>query len=196
MAVVIDVIAGTVETLSERPVLAEWAPSSDAIYYFELGGTFHPRPLGDFYIRRLEAADPVKLMGKEYRDSSRLMMKDTRWSMSLSPDGSMLAIGGYSSGFQNGYIYLYNLEQGATVDLEHPFRKFEDAPGLLVELDWAPDAKSLAAVLIVRGLAISVLDINSGAWKTLVTIPAKEPGATFVEYYAFGVVNNLLSWAR
>ena len=52
---VIDAVTGRAEVVTTKPVLAEWAPGSDAIYYFEIkkGEIRQNITLGAFYAKKL-----------------------------------------------------------------------------------------------------------------------------------------------
>jgi dipeptidyl aminopeptidase/acylaminoacyl peptidase len=105
-AVVIDADTGEAEIVSTEPVIAEWAPGSDAVYYFEIKNpeTKGKRALGDFYVKRLGAQAPVKLMDENRLEELGLATGNgvIPAFMTLSPGGSRLAIGSGLSGESTG----------------------------------------------------------------------------------------------
>jgi len=92
---VVDTVAGTVETIAEKPTPAEWSPGSDAVFYFD--GFWD---IEDFLLRKLGSEKPVKLMDKERILASGLGQPVALLHgvlMTLSPSGSKLAIAGGST---------------------------------------------------------------------------------------------------
>ncbi len=199
-AVVVHTETGILEKVADKHVLAEWGPNSDAIYYFDSA----KEGLGDFYLKKLGSASPIKLTDKAQREAFGLMvaLSVDDWHMTLSPSGSKLAIVGGSiirddKGVVKetiGIISVYDLQKGGMIALDKPFKSFR-TKDLILALEWAPDEKSLAAVGSVReGIGIKVLDVNTGAWRTLSIIPSGERGGTVGDYYAFGF--KTISWTQ
>lgn len=206
---VIDSLTGVVETVAEKPVLAEWAANSDGVYYFELlpespheklfsGGI----ALGSFYFKPLGAQKAKKLTDKE----ELKVLGVTKWVgqrygfMSLSPLASRLAIKGYDPA-GGSVVYIYSLKEEGPLALDKPLKSIRTSDGIMA-FEWAPDESSLAAVVIGKGaitLLVKVLDLGTGEWRTLAKI-AEDLSGNFNLYegvghlYAYG--HRTLSWTH
>ena len=82
-AFVIDPLKRVVDTLANAPILAEWVPDSDGVYFFEVLDRSAPKDkgvvmaqdqdnLGNFYFKPLGPSKPIKLMDKEQIKTLRL----------------------------------------------------------------------------------------------------------------------------
>jgi hypothetical protein len=204
---VINTLTGAVETVADKPVLAEWAANSDGVYYFELlSESPRDKPysggitLGNFYFKRLGAEMPNKLMDKEHLE----VLGMTKWTgqrygfMSLSPMASKLAIKGYDPA-GGSVVHIYSLTEGGTLALDKPLKSIRTSDGIMA-LEWAPDDSSLAAVVIGKGsmtLLVKLLDLGTAEWRTLAKI-AEDLSGNFNLYegvahlYAYG--HRTLSW--
>ncbi len=173
-AVVVDAETGFSETISTRPVIAEWAPGSDAVYFFEIenSDSVSKRELGDFYVKALGATDPVKLMDRQ--DLAELGLAAGAGAipvfMNLSPGGNRLAIGSGLTEDATGQLNIYDLSLDATVRLDEPAKSFESEYAIAA-LEWAPDGNSLATVAVAGDTAaIKVLDLATGTWGTVTSL--------------------------
>ena len=170
---VIDAVTGRAEVVTTKPVLAEWAPGSDAIYYFEIkkGEIRRNITLGAFYAKKL-GSDSPELLIDEQRVSD--MGLSNAWSpipgvLSLSPSGAKLAMSGGGDPDGNSVLYVFDLAGG-------PLSSFESSPGSypvegrVVALDWAPDDKSVAALVATDdGVSVDTLDLATSAWTNVTT---------------------------
>ena len=203
--VVMDTVTGAIETVAEEPILAEWAPTSDGVYYFDIQGTPRDLGVGDFHLKPLGAPKPIKVMDKEQIKALGLGRQGLAYGlMTLSPKGSTLAIGG-SSFPEKGAIsvvYIYDLTDRRTVALDKPLKSFR-TNGAIVALEWAPDEASLAAAIVhdiphsvVPELSIKLLNLRTEAWRTLAKV-GEEAGGDFTElglWYAWG--HKSMSWTQ
>jgi Tol biopolymer transport system component len=174
----VDTLNGVVETVLDEPVLGEWGPRSDGIYYFEVLDVSgrERQVLGDFCFKSLGAPTPIKLL-----DQQRIKLlgvvnlgaaPSLHGTMALSPRGGKLALWGtdFVSKQTSSVIYIYDLTRGQPLALNTPFKTFRSGGGLL-GVEWAPDEKSLAAVAdLDRGFGVKLLDLETGIWTTLARV--------------------------
>jgi hypothetical protein len=204
---VINSLTGSVETVVDKPVLAEWAPNSDGVYYLELlpesprdisysGGI----SLGSFYIKPLGSEKPNKLTDREHLEALGV----TKWTgqryglIKLSPMASKLAINGYYRA-EGSVVHIYSLTEGGPLALDKPLNSIRTSDDIMA-LEWAPDEGSLAAVVIGKGgMSVKLLDLSTGEWRTLAKI-AEDLSGNFnlyegvVHLYAYG--HRTLSWTH
>jgi hypothetical protein len=205
---VINSLTGGIETVAEEPVLAEWAPNSDGVYYFELlpglpqdkfalGGI----TLGSFYFKPLGVEKPSKLTDKEHLKALGV----TGWTgqrygfMSLSPKASKLAIKGKDPA-GGSIVHIYGLTEGRTLALDKPLESIRTSDAIMA-FEWAPDESSLAAVAIVKSvgtpLVIKLLDLSTAEWRTLAEMAEDLSGESsegILHLYAYG--HRTLSWTN
>ncbi len=169
VAVVIDTDSNKVAQLSTKRVFAaEWAPSSDAIYYLDVFGTPGNR-LGGFYIERL-GSGPTQLMDKKQIRDLGLRPRWLPGQVVLSPSASKLAIAAGSRRHGVSHLFIYELKQGEVVRLSQANQRCE-TEGLITALEWAPDENSIAVVSVRDTVRIRLLTLTTGEWKTLATVP-------------------------
>lgn len=180
-AAVVSVDTGHVETISSRAVIAEWAPSSDAVYYFEVKGTgvtrppYPPRELGAFYVKRLGSPGATIVMDEEAVAASGFRLTSPMHGvMTLSPSGSRLAISLGSKRAMTAaddVIRIYDLRGGGPPTLTTPAKTIQTEEKI-VALEWGPDEHALAVVSTVRSgagvdIKIKVLNLPSDKWRVL-----------------------------
>ena len=195
---VVDTESGSVQRLSEGPVVAEWAPDSSGVYYLEIANWDSPgkRAFGGFYFRKLGAEEAVEVMG-----AKQLVAAGLRWPlglhygiMSLSPSATRLALVVGPTGDAAGTLLVYEPKPGEMLALERPARRY-DTDGRIATLQWSPAEERLAVIMVgltgSEGVQIQVLDLSSGEWKTVATVPLKLTVAG-IEVLAF----KNLSWTR
>ncbi len=216
-AVVIDTETSTVETIANKTIVAEWAPSNDSVYYFDTNSYERQsgeQALGDFYLKKLGTSQPIKLMDKKKVESLGLKAP---LLMSLSPEGSKFFI--YSGILPStddvkkefkGIIYIYDIHGGITVTLDKPYKKFQTiAQDFIYSLEWAPDENSLAALALnfsevatakespympTGSLKVKILDLLKGTWRTLASVNTQSVPAT--ELLDFIGLTKTLSWSQ
>lgn len=199
-AVVIDTETGATETLTDKFIIAEWAPDSDSVYYFEINVIVEQELVG-FYLKKLGDSKPVKLMDKEKVDSLGLK---TWVQINLSPESTMLlVVGGIltSAGVPKNefkeFIYIYDVSDGKTVVLNTPYKKFQ-VEDLITSLEWSPDGNSLAALVLdasqMTTAKIKIMDLLKGKWKTVATLnTVKISGTDLIDMLYLG---KTLSWTK
>ncbi len=207
-AVVIDTETSTIETIASKLIFPEWAPSSDSVYYFDMD-PYKPEA-GDFYFKRLGTSPPEKLMDKKKVESlglkeGLLMNLSPKSSKILIYGGMLLDIGDAKKEFK-GTIYIYDIYGKKTVTLDKPFKKIR-TQGLIYFLEWAPDERRIAALLLdfsqataekespyipTGSLKINIFDLSKEIWRTLATVNTKDVPAT--ELLDFIGMTNAFSW--
>jgi YVTN family beta-propeller protein len=144
-AVVIDTDSGQIETVSEVPVIAEWTPEGDAVYYFEIENR---GVLGNFYVRRLNSTSPILLMERARLANVGLKAGSLGGGrLVLSPSGSKLAIVAGSTKGGISSLSVYDLKKGDTIALDRPAHSFQTQE-ILTALEWAPGENSLAVLAL------------------------------------------------
>jgi len=174
-AVVVDVNSGQIETVSSTPVIAEWTPEGDAVYYFEIENR---GILGNFYVRRLNSKLPVLLMERARLANVGLKSGSIGGGrLALSPSGSRLALAAGSTKGSASSLTIYELKKGETVALDRPVHSFQ-LQEVLTAVEWGPGEKSVAVLAMAGGCCvIKTLNIDTGEWNFLanVAIDLREP---------------------
>ena len=192
-AVVINAKSGKPRVISSRPVLAEWAPTSDAVYYFEIEtgeGNKRNRTLGAFHVRHLEADEPELLLSADEVSDMGLAAE---WGpipgvMSLSPSGSTLAVSGGGDEDGNGKLHLFEIPEGSSAVSVKDGSRYP-VNGRLVALDWAPDESGIAGlVAYASGIRMDILDLLTGEWSAVA-----ESG---IEVHQVQFLGKVISWSR
>ncbi len=190
-AVVIDVETQDAETISTSPILAEWAPASDAVYYFEIknAASRRDRALGDFVVKKLGSEGPLERIEERRLSALGLAARPTSLGhLLLSPKGSRLAFASSTTVEGIDVVYVYDLIEGEALALDMPTKSFRsDDP--IAALEWAPDESGLVALTIAESnIDVRALDLATGRWTTLVT-PQVEPGR-------ISMAGKILSWTQ
>jgi dipeptidyl aminopeptidase/acylaminoacyl peptidase len=198
---VINALNGAIETVVDYPVLAEWAPDSNGIYYLvnSTPGSVVVEP-GDLYFKPLGSIQALKLVDRE--QIRKLGLKSPLVQgydpLMFSPGGTRLAIWGSSiieeeSVAKGGtcVVHIYELEKKiATFD--QPPRTFQ-SKDLCIALDWGADENSIAAVVATGdSIDIKLLELESGLWRKLATLPMGGDGVA--TYYLYGF--KVMGWTR
>jgi Tol biopolymer transport system component len=192
-AVVINVKSGKPRVISSRPVLAEWAPTSDAVYYFEIETgerNKRNRTLGAFYVRRLESGEPDLLLSAEEVANMGLAAE---WGpipgvMSLSPSGSTLAVSGGSDEDGHSELHLFEIPNGSS-DVSVKDATRYPVNGRLVALDWAPDESGLAGLVAdASGVRLDTFDLATNEWSALTS--------SGIEVNQVQFLGKVISWSR
>ena len=189
-AVVIDLATGDVETISGRRVVADWAPSSDAVYYFQ---TDEPddagrRALGGFYVKEF-GTEATQLM-----DADGLADIDHLGSpgpipvmISLSPTGSKLAVTAEPAEGDISLVKVYRLAAEDVVALDRPSQSIS-ANGRIVAVEWGPEEGRLTAVVVDGSglVTLELLDLATETWTTLAT--------PVIDAARIDLLRKVLSW--
>jgi dipeptidyl aminopeptidase/acylaminoacyl peptidase len=201
-AVVIDTTTGKVEKISNNPIIAEWTPDSEGIYYLETENYDKPkdRSLGSLYLRRLDSQKPVMLTTKEFLKASGLKLSSlTRGLMVLSPSASKLALMlGSTKGGED--ICIHDLKEKGTLALDKAFKSIHTKRAVTA-IEWAPDENSLACLTVAlqglgfqttaRDIRVEIWNLSTTGWKTLsrIELELKVPEIDMLAW-------KNLSWTR
>lgn len=183
--VVVDAVTGAIETIADIPTAAEWAPGSDAVYYFR----------GDFYLRKLGSPTSLTLVTKERVVALGLRRPPFlhKGVLTLSPSGSKLALLAGSTTGRTSSIHIYDLGEGGPVTLDKYFKRLE-TEDVITALEWAPDENGIAIMAFSPPgeMTIKLLDLMTGAWRTLATVayPMRVPEIDVLGSY------KTLSWTQ
>jgi dipeptidyl aminopeptidase/acylaminoacyl peptidase len=200
-AVVIDTEAGSTEILTDKFIIAEWAPDSDSVYYFEINvNQSYQKELEGFYLKKLGGSKPVKLADKKKVESLGLK---TWLQIKLSPGNAKLLVAGgilTQDGPKNevkDFIYIYDVSNGKTVILDKSYKKYQ-TEDLITSLEWSPDENSLAAFTLdvseMIAAKIKILNLLKGTWKTVATPDtSKVPAMNLIDMLYLG---KTLSWTQ
>jgi hypothetical protein len=201
-AFVVDIANGVVETVANAPVLAEWSSSSDGVYLAEVSGAAtDPDYLGSFSFRPLGPATSTRIMDRERIKALGLadIGASIRGTMRLSPKGSRLVLWGSRTNADkvSSVIHVYDLTGGQTGAFDRAF-KTARIDEELAAVEWGPDDHSLAAVTMADGgIRIKVLDLRTGAWRTLARVAE---GVSAEQMQVIGMIYSLhhevMTWAQ
>jgi WD40 repeat protein len=195
--VVISALRGDVQPVADGRVVAEWAPSSEAVYYFTPGDSSTGQlRLGAFHMRRIpDGGAPAMLLDAD-------AVASTGWGegrglrigrMSLSPSGARMAVVAATSKDAH-MIRIYDARAAMPLDLTHSVSTFH-TPDLITHVEWSPDGAHLATIVVVPGapptVAVKLLELDTGRWTTLapVKVPLQAPCIDFLHH-------KILSWSR
>ena len=192
-AVVINIKSGKPRVISSSPVLAEWAPTSDAVYYFEVEtGERKKRnlTLGALHIRHLESDEPEVLLTADEVASMGLAAE---WGpipgvLSLSPSGSTLAVSGGGDEDERSELHLFRIREGSNVVSAQDSARYP-VSGRLVALDWSPDGGGIAGLIAdASGVRMDIFDLAANEWRAAAT-----PG---IEVSHVQFLGKTISWSK
>ena len=197
-AAVLDTKSGTFELLPGGPIVAEWAPGGDAIYYLDV--TNRDRPpgptLAGLYRTKLGSGTPPTRLLDQQQLSAMGLAVTTRvvlGAMTLSPSGTKLAVGLGSRTGGSGKLHVYAI--GAAPDSlvpDKPLASFQTEE-LIAAIEWAPDETQLAVVAVAKdGVKIRAVNLGTGVWRTLATLGPLDLNGREAEVLAF----KALSWTQ
>ena len=197
-AAVLDTKSGTFELLPGGPIVAEWAPGGDAIYYLDV--TNRDRPpgptLAGLYRTKLGSGTPPTRLLDQQQLSAMGLAVTTRvvlGAMTLSPSGTKLAVGLGSSTGGSGKLHVYAI--GPSPDSlvpDKPLATFQTEE-LIAAIEWAPDETQVAVIAVAKdGVKIRAVNLGTGVWRTLATLGALDLNGREAEVLAF----KALSWTQ
>jgi len=197
-AAVLDTKSGTFELLPGGPIVAEWAPGGDAIYYLDV--TNRDRPpgptLAGLYRTKLGSGTPPTRLLDQQQLSAMGLAVTTRvvlGAMTLSPSGTKLAVGLGSRTGGSGKLHVYAI--GPSPDSlvpDKPLATFQTEE-LIAAIEWAPDETQVAVIAVAKdGVKIRAVNLGTGVWRTLATLGALDLNGREAEVLAF----KALSWTQ
>ena len=197
-AAVLDTKTGAFELLPGGPILAEWAPAGDSVYYLDVINRGQPPgpALAGLYRTKLGSGmPPAKLLGPQELAALGLTVsgKIVLGAMTLSPGGTKLAVGLGSGAGGAGKLLVYAL--GAPPDglvPDKPLATFQTEE-LIAAIEWAPDETQLAVVAVAKdGVKIRAVNLATGVWRTLATLGPLDLNGREADVLAF----KPLSWTQ
>lgn len=197
---VLNVDTGHFTRISDGPIIAEWAPDSDSVYYFGMDSDIRKRGLNNFHKRDLDSAKPIKLADKSgYKQNGlRHSWCCAYGNLSFSPSGSKLMFAGGSNNEMEDVIRVYSIERDKPVDIFKPSQKLP-IDAVIISTQWAPDEKSIA-VLAVRikpslELTVEILSLETQKRKTVtkIDVPGNVSEIEVIDSISF---SKSLSWTQ
>ena len=197
-AAVLDTKSGTFELLPGGPIVAEWAPGSDAVYYLDVVNRDRPPgpTLAGLYRTKLgSGTPPTRLLDQQQLSTMGLAAaaKVVLGALTLSPGGTKLAMGLGSSTGAGGKLLVYTV--GVPPDSlvpDKPLAAFQTEE-LIAAIEWAPDETQLAVVAVAKdAVKIRAVNLGTGGWRTLATLGPLDLNGREAEVLAF----KALSWTR
>lgn len=217
--VVVHTESGEIETISDQRIIAEWAPDSTGVYYFELVGpairygdlgSFNLKRLGESKATVLVPAEQVGALGLHTNISAFAIQTEnlqfSRGLMNLSPGGSKLVIVGGIPSPDNrskggSRFYLYSIAPGATVALDKPEKTIQ-VDSSIAAVEWSPDESRLGVIAIggtgEPDVALKVIDLDTGTGKVVAPLAFQLPTFQMIEQLNFliTVSSKILSWTQ
>ena len=197
-AAVLDTKSGTFELLPGGPIVAEWAPGGDAIYYLDVINRDRPPgpTLTGLYRTKLgSGTPPARLLDQQQLSAMGLAVsaRVVLGTMTLSPGGTKLAVGLGSSTGDSGKLHVYAI--GAAPDSlvpDKPLATFQTEE-LIAAIEWAPDETQVAVIAVAKdGVKIRAVNLGTGGWRTLATLGPLDLNGREAEVLAF----KALSWTQ
>ena len=191
--VVLDFATGRVEPISDTRAVAEWAPGSDAIYYYDVKRDpgSKGRSVSSLNIKTLGSDEATVLAdGQRLEELGMIGTPGViPGLLALSPSGSTLAATAGQSDDGTGTLRLYALADGELFAVERPAQSFQ-TEGRMVALDWSADGDSIAVLVVdeTDSTTLQVLDLESGRWKAV--------GSPVVDVEGIADIPTILSWGR
>jgi hypothetical protein len=197
-AAVLDTKTGTFELLPGGPIVAEWAPGGDAIYYLDIINRDRPSgpTLAGLYRTKLgSGTPPTKLLDQQQLSFMGLAVtaRVVLGVMTLSPAGTKLAVAFGSGAGDSGRLNVYAI--GAAPDslvTDKPLAIFQTEDPITA-IEWAPDETQVAVIAVAKdGVKIRAVNLGTGAWRTLATLGPLDLNGREAEVLAF----KALSWTQ
>jgi Tol biopolymer transport system component len=193
-AIVVDLASGQVEQVAASQVLADWSPAGDAVYYGavpERGHPEGPQAWGGLFVRKRGAQQPVQVIDAPTLVAHGYVPAAFNFGLlTVSPSGKHLAlVTGLAGAGEVLSIFDFTAEGALAVDA--PPREVLTRE-VLTALEWAPDERSLAAIVGGPQVRVVVADLESGQWRTLDSLRWKPTG---FDIDMLGLVKTL-SWTR
>ena len=195
-AAVLDTKSGTFELLPGGPIVAEWAPGGDAIYYLDVINRDRGPTLAGLYRATLgSGTPPTKLLDQQQLSFMGLAVtaRVVLGVMTLSPAGTKLAVAFGSGAGDSGRLNVYAI--GAAPDslvTDKPLATFPTEE-LIAAIEWAPDETQVAVIAVAKdGVKIRAMNLGTGAWRTLATLGPLDLNGREAEVLAF----KALSWTQ
>ncbi len=187
-ALVLNVETGSIDTIVPMPVMAEWSPESDGVYY---SNTFS---VPDLFYKRIDGGEAVEVLHHswlgEFGEQPPLFNHTPL--LKLSPTGSHLAfetatIRGRKA---QSTILIFDI-QSAHADRPATPAKQLKAEGAIVAMEWNHDETELAVLATSEnGLMLRVLNLETGSSKVLTSVLSNIKGT---EIDVVGLMNTI-SW--
>jgi hypothetical protein len=196
-AVVLDTKSGTFELLPGGPIVAEWAPGGDAIYYLDVINRDKPSPtLAGLYRAMLgSGTPPTRLLDQQQLSFMGLAVtaRIVLGVMTLSPAGTKLAVALGSGAADAGRLNVYAIGAGPDgLVTDKPLATFQTEE-LIAAIEWAPDETQVALIAVAKdGVKIRAVNLATGAWRTLATLGPLDLNGREAEVLAF----KALSWTQ
>jgi hypothetical protein len=199
-AIVVHTSTKRIERISEKNVVAEWAPDSRAVYYLEVANCCDPgkRSVGGFYLKHLSAGTTQLTSAAEVARFG-FTLGVSYGSSALSPSGSRFIFADAASQGSKGLLGLYEFKDGQALNLASPSRTYRSDESI-VQLDWGPDETLIAALTLGSDWTVvhlRTLELATGSWKNLATVDLGPLGASDVtQNVDFLGLNRNLSWTQ
>jgi hypothetical protein len=170
-------------TISERPIIADWAAGADAVIYLDLApGTSARRPVfGGLYLRKLASSDRVELANTKTLAAQGIAVHSALHSglMVVSPSRTKVAVVHELADKNTPVLRVFDMAADGALDLSRPVRT-QPLEEIVAKLEWSTDERSIAVVTIPATAvlrqgpfgkpAFKVLTLPDGGWQTVATM--------------------------
>lgn len=194
---IINVETGKFSLIFDGPAAAEWSPDGEGVYYLEMDGAKYSRngamsglyfaPLGGDGKIDGEAIKVLDFLSAESESGAGYSPTGVTL-MSLSPDGSTMAISSGSTELLRSRIRFYETRADGSITFSNPTRELS-IEELVLAVEWAPDSSGVATFTMGEsGASINVYEFAAQTWNTLAT-----PEISLAQLES---LPKILSWAR
>ena len=170
-------------TISERPIIADWAAGADTVIYLDLApGTSARRPVfGGLYLRKLASDDRVELANTKALAAHGIAVYSALHSglMVVSPSRTKVALVHDVADRNTAALRVFEMAADGTIDLSKSIRT-QPLEEIVAKLEWSIDERSIAVVTIPATAvlrqgpfgkpAFKVLALPDGGWQTVATM--------------------------
>jgi hypothetical protein len=170
-------------TISEWPIIADWAAGPDAVIYLDLvPGASARRPVfGGLYLRKLASDDRVELANTKTLAAHGIAVHSALHSglMVVSPSRTKVALVHDLADKNTAALRVFEMAADGTIDLSRPVRT-QALEEIVAKLEWSIDERSIAVAAIPATAvlrqgpfgkpAFKILTLPDGGWETVATM--------------------------
>ena len=179
-SVVITVDTGRHVIITKGYSIAEWAPNSRSVYFFDFKPEYEGAPEGLYavkgFFQRSLSQDSAKLLKNDVKLAELNIFDHPGifyMRLTLSPKGKKMAMvvgAGKEKNQRKGCLLVYEMTNIENIDLGKPARRIEiDKQRVIDHISFSPDEEEIGCLVMTNRdkYTIETLDLKTGKWKKL-----------------------------